>query len=145
MNTPDASETAGSGFSAAWPFGLFAALWAGVLGVILGWGEYFLTGDGFWQITLIMTGSAFVAGTLAHMALGGDRSLVRASLAGALTPFIAVLLGSGVIAWGALPYMALTGLAVVALPLCLPCALLAFLYEAVRIRLLPRWRQRKNG
>ena len=145
MNTPDFPDTAGSGFSAAWPFGLFAALWAGGLGVILGWGEFFLSGEGFWQITLIMALCALLAGTLAHMALGGGQSLVRASLAGALTPFIAVLLGSGVIAWGALPYMALTGLAVVALPLCLPCALLALLYEGVRIRLLPRLRQRNHG
>mgnify|MGYP005862969723 CR=1 FL=1 len=145
MNTPDVSDKAGSGFSAAWPFGLFVGLWTGGLGLILGWGEFFLTGTGFWQITLIMAGCAFVAGTLAHMALGGDRSLIRASLAGALTPFIAVVLGSGVIALGALPYMALTGLAVVALPLCLPCALLALVYEAVRIRLLSRRRQRDNG
>ena len=145
MNTPDVPDKTGSGFSAAWPFGLFAALWAGALGVILGWGEYFLTGDGFWQITLIMTTSALVAGTVAYMACGGDRSLVRASLAGALTPFIAVVLGSAVIAWGAMPFMALTGLAVVALPLCLPSALLAFLYEGARSRLLVRWGQGNNG
>ncbi|RFP91121.1 hypothetical protein DZK27_02320 [Rhodobacteraceae bacterium 63075] len=139
MGSTDARRKSGfnEAVQPAWPFGLFAALWAGALGVILGWGEYFLTGDGFWQITLIMTASAFVAGALAHMACGGGRSLVRAALAGALTPFIAVVLASAVIAWGAMPYMALTGLAVVALPLCLPCALLAVLYEAARRRFLP--------
>lgn len=149
MNTPNASDengkTAGlpgsAALAAAWPFGLFAALWAGLLGGFLGGDEYFATGDGFWQLTLIMAGCAFVAGTLAHMALGGSRSLLRTTLAGALTPFIAVVLGSGIIAWGALPYMALTGLAFVALPLSLPCALLGLLYGAVRVRLQSSWRR----
>ena len=143
MNTLNASEA--PGLATAWPFGLFAALWAGVLGVTLGWGEFFLTGEGFWQITLIVIASVFLAGTLSYMSFGGDRNLIRASFAGALTPVIAVVLGSGLVAWGALPYIALTGLVLVALPLCLPCALLALLYQSVRIYLLPRYRQRHDG
>lgn len=150
MNTPDVSHKPepdtgslfGAALAAAWPFGLFAALWAGLLGVILGWGESFVTGDGFWQITLIMTSCAFLGGTLAYMIFAGQKGLIRATLAGVLTPFLAVLLGAAVIAWGALPHIALTGLAFVALPLCLPSAILALVYRAAHTRIR---RQRNNG
>lgn len=150
-NAPDASNAPGlaagpayrNSLTAAWPFGLFAALWAGALGIVLGWVESFLTGDGFWQITLIMVGCAFWAGTLAHMIVSGHKCLLRAALAGALTPFLAVAFGAAVQAWTALPHMSLTGLAFVVLPLCLPSALLGLVIGAARTRkhLRRSWRK----
>lgn len=54
---------------------------------------------------------------------GHHNKETRATLAGAPILYFACLQGAAVIAWGRLPYLALTGLAFLGLPLRLPCAL----------------------
>lgn len=75
---------------------------------------------------------------------GDHKSVVSATPAWMPILYFAGLQGAAVIACGALPYLALTGVAFLALPLRLPCALFGLVNGAVRRFPIPGWRRSRN-
>lgn len=125
---------------AAASFGVYAALWAGGCAVVLGYGPGFFSTAGPWQIVLITAACVFVCGILAHLVCDGSRSVLRATLSGALTPVVAIAAGTAVIAFGAWLSMVLTAFAVLGLPSVIVGAVLGAVYGVAQ-----RWRTKRGA
>ena len=108
-----------------------------VLGILLGWGSYFITGSGFGHVVFVLTASTFAGGLISHLVFGGSRGLVRATLAGGGTPICATLAGAVISGWGAGLPTALYGFETIGLLFTLPGSIYGLFY-CLTIKMLSR-------
>lgn len=117
-----------------------ASLWAIALGLLLGWGSYFVTGSGFWRIVIVLAASAFAGGLISHLIFEGSCGLLRATLAGGGAPICATLAGALISGWGAWLPLALHGFETIGLLFALPGAIYGLLY-GIAIKVIRRNRR----
>lgn len=109
-------------------FASLASLWALGLGIVLGWGSYFITGTGFWHIVILLTLSTFAGGAMAHLVFEGSRGVLRATLAGGATPLLATLMGALFSGWGHGLPAALNGFHMIGPLFALPATVFGLVY-----------------
>ena len=121
-------------------FAALASLWAIALGLLLGWGSYFVTGSGFWHIVIVLTASTFAGGLISHLIFEGSHGLLRATLAGGGAPVCTTLAGALISRWGAWLPLAVHGFEAIGLLFALPGSIYGLLYGLV-IKIIRRsWR-----